>query len=111
MEKEFTQSAHANINRQKQSNDEPLSKGINYCPSLSSPAVSNQTTILSSSKIVSVINSTKLGPKSYAQIAALNATQSISNNSWTENIGNNHNRKSNTASSPKVDPEKRRLIF
>ena len=60
---------------------------------------------------MSGINSTKPGPKSYAQIAVLNATQSTSNNSWTEVIDNNRKRKGNTASSPKVDPEKRRLIF
>ena len=80
-------------------------------PSSSSPAASNPSTIPSSSKVIGGMKLTKPAPKSYAQIAASNPTQSASDNSWTEVTSNNRKRKGNAASPPKVEPEKRRLIF
>ena len=107
--KELGQSTHANTNRLRPSSEGPEE---NPDPRLSSssPATNNRdgSTVL---KSISGIKSTKPTPKSYAQIAASNATESASNNSWTEVMGNNRKRKGNAASPPKVEPEKRRLIF
>ena len=75
-------------------------------PSSSSPAASNPSTIPSSSKVIGGMKLTKPAPKSYAQIAASNPTQSASDNSWTEVTSNNRKRKGNAASPPKVEPEK-----
>ena len=110
LEKELAQSAHANTNRQKQSSDGPV-EGSDCRPSSSSLAASNPSTRPSSSKVISGIKSTKPAPKRYAQIAALNTTQSALDNSWTEVTSNNCKRKGNAASPPKVEPEERRLFF
>lgn len=110
LENELAQSAHANTNRYKQSSD-GLVEGLDRRQSSSSPAASNPSTIPSSSKVISRIKSTKPAPKSYAQIAASNTTQSALDNSWTEVTSNNRKRKGNAASPPKVETGKRRLIF
>lgn len=64
-----------------------------------------------SSKVSNGVKSTKPAPKSSAQIAASNATQSASGKSWTEVINGNRKRKGNAASPPKTEPERRRVIF
>lgn len=110
LEKKLAQSAHANTDWQKQSSD-GLVEGSDYCPSSSSPAANNLSTILSSSKVISKVKSTMPALKSYTQIAASNAIQSALNNSWIEVTNNNRKQKGNAASPPKMELEKRRLIF
>ena len=53
----------------------------------------------------------KPAPKTYAQIAALNTTQSASRKSWTEVRYSSKKGKNNSSTSGKIEPEKRRIIF
>ena len=105
--KELGQSTHANTNRQRPSS-EGLGESPDCRPSSSSPAANNAPTV---PRAISGIKSAKPATISYAQVAASNVTQSRSNNSWTEVTSSNRKRKSNAASPPKVEPEKRRFIF
>ena len=105
--KELGQSTHANTNRQRPTSEGP-GESPDRRPSSSSPAANNAPTV---PKAISGIKSAKPAPISYAQVAASNVTQSTSNNSWTEITSSNRKRKDNAASPPKVEPEKKRLIF
>ena len=49
--------------------------------------------------------------KSYAQIVASSSARSATENAWTEVTGGNRKRKSTTPNLPKLEPEKRRVIF
>ena len=49
--------------------------------------------------------------KSYAQIAASSSTKSATENAWTEVTGGNRKRKSTIPNPPKLEPERRRVIF
>ncbi len=110
LEKELTQSVHANTSRQKSGNGKSV-ESSEHRSSPSAPAVGNAPMIPSSSKVTNGVRSTKPAPKSYAQVAASNATQSTLDKSWTEVTSGNRKRKGNATSSPKVEPKKRRVIF
>ena len=107
MVKELGQTNHTNTNQQRPSSEEP-GKSSDCRLTSSSPAVKNTPTI---PKAISGIKSAKPAPISYAQVAASNITQSTLNNSWTKVTSGNRKRKGKTASPPKVEPEKKRLIF
>ena len=49
--------------------------------------------------------------KSYAQIAASSPARETTEKTWTEVIGKNQKRKSITPNPPKLEPERRRVIF
>lgn len=110
LEKKLAQNAYTNTNWQKQSSHR-LVEGSDCCLSWSSLVASNLFTILSSLKVISRVKSTKPALKSYAQIAASNAIQSILDNSWIKVTSNNHKQKGNAASPLNEKSEKRRLIF
>ena len=105
--KELDHSTHANITRQRPGSEGP-GESPDCRPSSSSPAVNDAPTV---PKIISGIKSAKPALISYAQVAASNVTQSTSNSSWTEVTSSYRKRKGKAASPPKVEPEKRRLIF
>ena len=78
LEKELTQSIHANTSWQKSGNSKPV-KSSEHCSSLSAPAVGNAPMILSNSKVTNGVKSTKPALKSYAQVAVSNAAKSTLN--------------------------------
>lgn len=86
-------------------------KGSDHCLSLNILGLGNTLIIPSSSKVTNEVKSIKPAPKSYAQIVESNATQSVLDKSWTEVTSGNQKQKSNLASPPKTEPEKRRVIF
>ena len=49
--------------------------------------------------------------KSYAQIATSSSTKSAIENAWTEVTGGNQKQKSTIPNLPKMEPERRRVIF
>ncbi len=69
------------------------------------PMVPPSTKPTKRSKIVKPIQ------KSYAQIAVSNPAQEITEKTWTKVIGKNQKRKSTMPNPPKLEPEKRRIIF
>ena len=76
LEKELTQSVHANTSRQKSGNSKPV-ESSKHCLSPSALAVGDAPMIPSSSKATNGVRSTKPVPKSYAQMAISNMAQSI----------------------------------
>ncbi len=83
LEKELTQSIHANTSRQKSGNGKSL-ESSEHRSSPSAPAVGNAPMVSSSSRVTNGVRSTKPAPKSYAQVVASNVTQSTLDKSWTK---------------------------
>ena len=108
LEKELAQSDHSNRHRL---NSERPGEGPDCRPNSRSLAASNASTIPSSSKVISGIKSIKPAPKTYAQIAASNTTQSVSEKTWTEVRHSSKKGKNNAPTPGKTEPEKRRIIF
>lgn len=50
-------------------------------------------------------------PKSYAQIAALSLAKNVAENGWTEVTSSSRKKKSNPVNLPRLEPQKRRVIF
>ena len=72
------------------------------------PIAGKVPTVPSSSKSTEGEKATSTPPKSYAQIAAIKDT---SEKAWIEVTSSNRKRKSNPSDLPKLEPEKRRMIF
>ena len=65
----------------------------------------------SSSKVINREKAVKPPPKSYAQIAAVNAAQNSLEKAWTEVTSSNRKRKGTSSNLSKVESEKRQVIF
>lgn len=72
------------------------------------PISGKAPTVPSGSKSTKGEKATSTPPKSYAQIAAIKGT---SEKAWIEVISSNRKRKSSPSDLPKLEPEKRRMIF
>lgn len=68
-------------------------------------------TVPASTKPTEGKKTTDLNYRSYAQIAAWNSANSAAEKTWTEVTSGSRRRKVTTPSQPKVEPEKRRVIF
>lgn len=86
-------------------------KAPEYSPAPRTPVVEDAQAMPSSSKVINGGKAVKPPPKSYAQIAAANAAQNPSEKAWTEVTSSSRKRKGTSSNVPKVEPEKRRVIF
>ena len=86
-------------------------KAPEYSPAPSIPTVKDAQAMPSSSKVINGGKTVKPPPKNYAQIAAANAAQKLLEKAWTEVTSSNRKQKGTSSNVPKVEPEKRGVIF
>lgn len=65
----------------------------------------------STTKSTNKKNTNTPSPKSYAQITVLNSNKNAAEKGWTEVTSSSQKKKSNPVNLPRLEPEKRRVIF
>ena len=80
-------------------------------PTQDTSATKNASTIPSSMKPLKGKEPTDPPRKSYAQMAASSSPKITTEKAWTEVTGSSRRRKATTPSTPKFEPEKRKVIF
>ncbi len=75
------------------------------------PATKEIPTVPTDAKLTKEKNTANPRQKSYAQIAALSSANDSTRNAWTQVTSSNQRRKTTSPNSPKVELEKRRVIF
>ena len=80
-------------------------------PTQDTPAIMNIPTVPPSTQPPKEKETTDPPRKSYAQMAALDSAKTTTEKTWTEVTGSSRRRKATTPSMPKVEPEKRKVIF
>ena len=86
-------------------------KAPEYSPAPGTPVVEDTQTMPSSSKVINGGKAVKSPSKSYTQITAANAAQIPLEKAWTEVTSSSRKQKGILSNIPKVEPEKRRVIF
>lgn len=86
-------------------------KAPEYNPALNTPIIKNTQAMPSSLKIINRRKAIKPSFKSYAQITAANVVQNLLEKAWIEVTSSNYKQKGILSNIPKVEPEKRQVIF